>query len=155
MERRHAPYLGRARELKNAGGNISSKLTDAEDQGQSEQPLPERDKASYRRPPGADAHWRSSGTCYADMVLLWIRLLSVEPRCPRLAGGLHCILDGASARRWGRGCPRGGSGTGVTSRLREAAIHRSLAHRIERRHSEARVCISAVGSKVCDIGRHA
>jgi hypothetical protein len=50
-------------------GNIGWRMTDPENQGKSEQQLHTRDKASYAKPPAADAHWGYSGVCYADMVL--------------------------------------------------------------------------------------
>jgi hypothetical protein len=50
-------------------GNIGWDMTDADNTGKTEADLHKRDSASYNHPPGAGAHWKYSGVCYADMVL--------------------------------------------------------------------------------------
>jgi hypothetical protein len=50
-------------------GNIGWDLTDAANTGKTEADLHKRDSASYSKPPGAGAHWRYAGVCYADAIL--------------------------------------------------------------------------------------
>ena len=52
-----------------ATGNIGWDMTDPANVGQTEAQLHARDKASYSKPPGAAAHWKYIGLCYADRVL--------------------------------------------------------------------------------------
>ncbi|MGD0571134.1 MAG: hypothetical protein ABSA78_22270 [Candidatus Sulfotelmatobacter sp.] len=52
-----------------ATGNIGWDTTDAENTGKTEAQLHQRDSPSYRAAPGANAHWKYSGVCYADKVL--------------------------------------------------------------------------------------
>jgi len=52
-----------------ATGNIGWDVTDSENKGKTETDLHKRDSASYKSPPGSDAHWRYFGVCYADAVL--------------------------------------------------------------------------------------
>jgi hypothetical protein len=50
-------------------GNIGWDMTDAENIGKTEAQLHHRDGGSYIGKPGANAHWKYSGVCYADKVL--------------------------------------------------------------------------------------
>jgi hypothetical protein len=50
-------------------GNIGWDVTDPENAGKTEALLHARDKASYSTAPGAGAHWKYLGVCYADRVL--------------------------------------------------------------------------------------
>jgi hypothetical protein len=52
-----------------ATGNIGWDMTDSENTGKTEAQLHQRDAASYSSAPGANAHWKYSGVCYADKVL--------------------------------------------------------------------------------------
>ena len=50
-------------------GNIGWDLSDPQNAGKTEAELDKRDSASYSKPPGAGAHWKYLGVCYADHVL--------------------------------------------------------------------------------------
>jgi hypothetical protein len=50
-------------------GNIGWDMNDPENSGKAEAELHKRDSGSYAKPPGAGAHWKYSGVCYADRVL--------------------------------------------------------------------------------------
>jgi hypothetical protein len=50
-------------------GNIGWDMTDAENTGKAEAQLHQRDRSAYGAAPGANAHWKYSGVCYADKVL--------------------------------------------------------------------------------------
>ena len=52
-----------------ATGNIGWDITDPENAGKTAQELHKRDSGSYSKPPGAGAHWKYSGICYADAIL--------------------------------------------------------------------------------------
>lgn len=50
-------------------GNIGWDTGDPENAGKTEAELHHRDEGSYSAPPGAGAHWKYSGICYADKLL--------------------------------------------------------------------------------------
>lgn len=50
-------------------GNIGWDMTDAENKGKSETDLRKRDSGAYSGGPGAGAHWKYFGVCYADRIL--------------------------------------------------------------------------------------
>jgi len=50
-------------------GSIGWDMTDPANAGKSAQELHSRDSGSYSKPPGAGAHWKYSGICYADAIL--------------------------------------------------------------------------------------
>ena len=50
-------------------GNIGWDMTDPQNNGKTEADLHKRDSGSYSKTPGAGAHWKYTGVCYADHVL--------------------------------------------------------------------------------------
>lgn len=50
-------------------GNIGWDLNNSANTGQTEAQLHSRDSGSYGSPPGASAHWRYFGVCYADQLM--------------------------------------------------------------------------------------
>jgi hypothetical protein len=50
-------------------GNIGWDMTDAANKGKTEEELHKRDGGSYSGAPGAGAHWKYFGVCYADRIL--------------------------------------------------------------------------------------
>jgi hypothetical protein len=50
-------------------GNIGWDMNDQENKGKTEADLRKRDSGSYSKAPGARAHWKYFGVCYADHVL--------------------------------------------------------------------------------------
>lgn len=50
-------------------GNIGWDMNDVENKGKTETELHKRDGGSYSRAPGAGAHWKYLGVCYADHIL--------------------------------------------------------------------------------------
>ena len=50
-------------------GDIGWDMNDEQNKGKTEVELHKRKSRSYSNPPGAGAHWKHSGVCYADRIL--------------------------------------------------------------------------------------